>query len=89
LKYLDPYAETEDEYLEERKAYNERRPSLDSVDISLPGFSDFHAEGIAKGIKSQAQGYDRSQEMAIQAPAAEEGSSMLVRRKVGEREDGN
>lgn len=89
LKYLDPYAETEDEYLEERKAYLERRPSVDSVDIGLPGFSDFHAEGIAKEMESRAQGYDPAKEQDMPHWAAEEGSSTLVRREVGEREDGN
>lgn len=83
MKFLDPIAETEEEYQEERRAYHERRPSVDSADISLPGFSDFHAEGIAKEMASRAQEED------IPAAAVEEGSSTLVRRKVGERVDGN
>lgn len=63
-----------------------RRPSVDS-DI-IPGFSDFHAEGIAKGMASRAQGYDRAEE-DIPAAVAEEGSSTLMPRKVGEPADGN
>eukprot|EP00978_Attheya_sp_CCMP212_P018870 scaffold52139_cov53-Attheya_sp.AAC.2 len=75
LKYLDPVGESEEEYLVERKEMHEamRRPSIDSVDIALPGWSEFHAHRPDDHHPVEVQDMPTK---------TEEGTSTLVHRNV-------
>jgi len=51
LIYLDPIGETEEEVHDEKVKYLEHKPSIDEAEIdALPGFSDFHADGMLHDI---------------------------------------
>jgi len=51
LKYLDPIGETEEEVHDEKAKYLEHKPSIDEAEVdALPGFSDFHADGMLHDI---------------------------------------
>mmetsp|Transcript_11100 Transcript_11100/g.22695 ORF Transcript_11100/g.22695 Transcript_11100/m.22695 type:complete len:98 (-) Transcript_11100:239-532(-) len=78
LKYLDPSGETEEEFHEERELYAERRPSVDSVDLELPGFADFHAEGILNDRRAselqKLTNDEEDEELAVPKPYTDSGS---------------
>lgn len=87
LKYLDPIGLTEDEAHDEKVLLMSRIPSAGEDDVeaaAMPGFGDFHAEGMKKDITESliARSRDAADEEGKEQVVTAESSSTLKKRNV-------